>query len=806
MDFLRLIFFPFSQNPSGEVSSALLFEGISDVTALLLLIVAGGITWWAHLYFLPHVPAGRRRWVASLRILFFALLVLILMRPVIVTTLIEDVRQKLIILVDDSKSMTIADNRTTAEDRQRAAIATGELPPDYTLNDSGRTKDSAPISRVELLKAIASNSRLDLWAKLGERADLAFYRFGSVASEISLDGDNPANRARQFFTASAPSQPVTAIGDGLRQVLAANRGQPVAGVLVITDGANNRGMQPAEAVTLARQDNVPVFIYGVGVADPLDVVVRSIDAPRLGFLNEKVNTRVSLVSNGFEGQTVTISVRESGASTELASKTLTLPAKGGSVIDLSFTATKAGIIVLEAASTPLLGEVTEKNNTANTKIRIIDQRIKVFMVEQEPRWDYRYLLDFLQDDRRLALKVVLLDGDPSLTNLPGSVFLPGMPEDRDQLYKSDILLLGDADPARLGPERMKLIHDWVDQDGGGLVFLAGKKFNPQAYIGTPLESLLPVIPPSIAPPARDPKTPAPFYTLTPTAAGRRSTLLALSENPAENQKTWAGFAPVRWIAEGTRARTGAEVLLETKPAKAGQSGTPILVRQRVGRGQVIYVGFEETYRWRSATGQKNYAQIWGKLLQALSLDRLEGASKQVQLKPERTDYELGERVVISGQLFNANFTPLLADQVPGEITGPPNDDGTPAKPLAVSLVPVAQEPGTYHVEFTPTRAGKYSLLTPLDPNAPVELEVSDARLEQTETALSLENLNAMAKAGGGPLFREENLYTLPESFKANGAKVSSTRRLDLYASPILMAFLFLLLGVEWIIRRLSRLK
>ncbi|MBC8039743.1 MAG: VWA domain-containing protein [Opitutaceae bacterium] len=805
MDYLRLIFFPFSKNPAGDASSALIFEGIRDVWALLLLIVVGVLTWWAHRYYLSHMPAGRRRWVASLRILFFALLIFVLMRPVIVTTLIEDVRQRLIVLVDDSKSMGITDNRTTPEDRQRVEIASGKLAPDFQVNSTSAA-NPVNVPRAELLNQLATNSRLDLWAKLGERADLAFYRFGADAVEAPSVDASPTQAARNFFATTKADQSVSAIGDSLRQVLSANRGQPIAGVLVITDGANNRGMSPAEAVSLARQDNIPVFVYGVGVAEPKDIVVRGIDAPRLGFLNEKINVRVSLKSNGFEGQPVKVDLHKEGSPVSLASKEVNLPAKGSTEIDLTYTATEAGIIIIEASVPAQPGEVSDKNNAATAKVRIIDQRIKVFMVEQEPRWDYRYLLDFLQDDRRLALKVVLLDGDPSLTSLPGSVFLPGMPDDRDQLYKSDILLLGDADPARLGTERMKLIRDWVDQDGGGLVFLAGQKSNPQAYLGTPLETLLPVIPPRVAPPLRDPKTPAPSIKIMPTAAGRRSPIVTVSENPATNLKEWAEFAPVHWIAEGVRARTGAEVLLETKPDKPGEASTPVLVRQRVGRGQVIYVGFEETYRWRSKTGQKYYAQIWGKLLQALSLDRLEGASKQVQLKPERADYELGERVVISGKLFNANFTALIADQVPAELTGPPSDDGKASKPTAITLVPVAQEPGSYRFEFTPTRAGKYSLVTPLDPTAPVEVEVGDARLEQTETALNLDNLNAMAKAAGGKLYREENLHTLADNLKENAGKVSSIRRLNLYASPVLMGLIFLLLGLEWIIRRLSRLK
>jgi len=805
MDLLRLIFFPTAKTSSGNASSSLSFEGLPDIAALLLLLGLAGLCWWAHARMLPHVAPWRRRLVSSLRIIFFAGLVFALMRPVIVTTLVEDVRQKLIVLVDDSKSMALADNRATPEDRQRALIATGSLDPDHKLTSSA-TKETPPLARSALLAALAENSKLDLWKRLGERSDLAFYRFGADAADATPAEADPAKSALSFFNSANPSQPVTALGDSLRQVLAANRGQPIAGVLVITDGASNRGLHPAEAAAQARQDGVPLLIYGVGVTEPRDIVLRSLDAPRLGFLNERIAVRARLGANGYEGQSVRVELRDSATGPLLASQDVALPAKGSLEVNLSFTANKAGEFVLEAFVPPQPGEASADNNKVSAKIRILDQRIKVFMIEQEPRWDYRHLLDFLQDDRRLALRAVLLDGDPSLQAMPGSVFLPGLPDNREELYKSDILLLGDVDPGRLGTERMRLIRDWVDQGGGGLVFLCGQKFAPYSYVGTPLEALLPIIPPRIAPQSQPINTPPPSIRLTPSAAGRRSPILRLADNETASLKIWNTLPPVKWVAEGVRPRAGAEILLETEAAIRGQPGTPVLARQRFGRGQVMYLGFEETYRWRSKLGQKYYASIWGQLFQALSLDRLEGASKQVQLRLERNDYELGERVVITGKLYQANFAPLIADLVPGEITGPPAADGSASPPIAVSLSPVPQEPGSYRLEFTPTRAGQYALTTALDPKSPVEFQIEEARLEQTETALNLDMLEAMAKASGGELFREEDLHRLPERLKETSGKVTSIRRLELFASPVLMGILFLLLGAEWIVRRLSRLK
>ncbi len=134
-----------------------------------------------------------------------------------------------------------------------------------------------------------------------------------------------------------------------------------------------------------------------------------------------------------------------------------------------------------AASIPVLpGEIGKDNNTAEGKLRVVDNKIKVLFIDQEPRWDFRYLLAYLQRDRRLEVNCVLIDGEPDLDKLPDSPFLPDLPQDRDGIFRYEILILGDVNPADLGETRMKLINEWVDQSNGGIIFLAGPKFDPNA--------------------------------------------------------------------------------------------------------------------------------------------------------------------------------------------------------------------------------------------------------------------------------------------------------------------------------------
>lgn len=808
MDWLRLLFFPGSGASARSAESTLTFEGIDPGWALIAWVALGALLWWSHGRLLAHVPRRKRLGLVALRLAFAAVLLFVATRPVLVATLLENVRQKLLVLVDDSASMAIADQRVENADRARALIADGTLAPEVDpAKATVGGRDPKP-TRLEVLKAVTANSRLDLWRRLDERAELVFYRFGSEASEGAQvsDGASAPAVAKAFVEGLRGDDQSTALGESLRQVLDRHRGEPVAGVFAITDGASNSGLAPAEAASIARSDGVALFLYGVGVTEPRDLKIASADAPRLAFLGEQVNVRVVVGGAGFAGEKTRIVLRPPGDPKPLAEEEITLPESGVIERTLSFAPREIGEMAVEAAVLPLKGEASVENNVTISRIRVIDNRVKVFMVEQEPRWDWRYLIDFIANDRRLTLKCLLLDGSPGLLKLPDTPFVAELPAERAALYENDVMLIGDVDPARLGNERMRIIRDWVDQAGGGLVFLAGPNFNPASYRGTPLEPLLPVVPANVTAERMAARHKDPVK-LRLTPAGERSPMLRLSDDGKENAALWAGFAGVRWTALAARARPGAEVLLvDPTPGRSeGSGGTPVIARQRYGRGEVIYIGTNETYRWRSGVGGRHYGRIWAQAFQALSLERLAGASKQVQLRVDRPDFGLGEKVVISGRLYQTDFKPYVADVVPARMVFTP-EGAAAAVTQEVSLRPVPDEAGGYRVEFTPGVAGKYRFHTLLDATAAVEFEVAAPKLEQSDAAMNLPLLTSMAEVSGGRVLREENLDTLPALIADKGGHVTSLKRLELAHSPVLLGLLVLLACAEWLVRRLNRLK
>ena len=804
-------FFP---APSGgSMETAIGYEGISWGWAFFLLLLLGVLIWWLYRWGAPALSKKQRGLLTGLRIAVSAIFLLLLVQPILLLTVNEPVRERLLVLLDTTQSMEIKDQRVTNEDLNRAALAAGLLAPaaDITGNPPGGMDSLRDATRASLLKALAANDRLNLWPRLQEKADLEFYRFGRDAKKLGVMGlaeGEPVSlaEAEAFFGKLKFTDDASAIGDSLRQVLDNVRGQPIAGVVVVTDGANNSGTPPAEIASLAKLDGVPLFLYGVGIVGPKDIVVREIVGPRGAFMKERAEFAVKVKAPGYTGRAVKIQLKADGKVVD--EQEVKLNGDGETEYRLGYEPQEKAEVNVEASIAPVEGESSAENNVAATKVRVLDNQVKVLYIEQEPRWDFRYLLSTLQRDRRLAVKSVLFDGGADLADEKDSPFLKEFPKDRAELVANEIIVLGDVDPDVLGEENMKLINEWVSELGGGLIFLAGPKNNPFRYAGTPLEPLLPVmLDPNLTEEQMRERSREPI-SLKLTTMGEYSPLLRMADGNLENRQIWNSFPGVRWTARVAGARPSAQVfLVDTNPDHfTNGQPMPVIAQQAYGQGAVMYFGFDETYRWRSKLGEKYYSKIWNQIIQNFSLDRQLGASARTQLKTDRPEYMVGDKVVISGKLFTQSFAPLKEATVPGTLIFTGTEEGAKEESSEVRLTEVSDQPGSYQLEFLATKAGEYRFSTLMDPRAIVKFTVTPPKLEQAETAMDASLLQAMADASGGKFLREENLNELPDLISSRSATVPTFKKRELFYSPWWMVLLVLLASGEWLLRRLWQLK
>lgn len=798
---------------SGDIAGVhLAFHGgVSGLFFVIFLVLLGGLAWWSY-HRNPVDLTPQRKWTLfALRCVFLLLLTILLLRPVLAFTVEGSIRRTLLVLVDGSASMGIKDPRVLPKDIQRAAIAGGQIDPtkDGELPNpvSARMQNS---SRMKIVQAVLRNEALDLLPQLAEEFDLVPFSFGqNLESLPRLTGTNE-NKELQPTPADFPwlnrlntGEQVTAIGEALREVVNRKRGQALAGIVLITDGANNQGISPRTAATQLKQEGIPLYIYGVGIISPRDIIVTNLMAQELAFVGDELLVNVRVRSQGLEGETAMVFLKLDGK--QVDEQEITFGKDGEQVVPLRFLPEQAGEYEISVGIDPREDETEQMNNWFSRHLRIVDAKIKVLLVEETPRWEYRYLHAMLSRDRRIDLKTILYEGDPAITHGENALFLRNFPANRDELFRFDLVIFGDVDPRRITRLQMQNLNEFVSRFGGAFIMVAGKRYSPAKYRGTPIEQLLPIeFNPSIGDTAQEAVADK-AIKLELTTAGRESTMLQLSDRPGENIRLWRELPPVYWIFRVLRAKPGAEVLLvDPDPLKATRFGPmPVVAVQQYGLGQSLFVGTDNTWRWRRNVGDRFYYTFWGQIIQRLSLSHVLGGSRRTQIDLDRLSYQSGERVRVYARLYRAGFEPVTAAIVKAFYT--PKEDEL-AMETELELRPVPDQPGMYRGTFIAPEPGQYEFGVALDPEYRTPFYVGSASFELGDTAMNENLLKEMAEISGGEFFREENLHTLPARIARKTEKIRSPMEVELWSSPLYFILILLVVTSEWILRKLSHLK
>ena len=446
-----------------------------------------------------------------------------------------------------------------------------------------------------------------------------------------------------------------------------------------------------------------MYIYGVGITSPRDIIVASIFTPEVAFARDEVGVSVRVRGQGLKGQSALLKL--SLGDTLVAQQPITFTDEGEQTVPLAFKPGAAGEFELPASIDPRPDEAVKENNSVSQKLRVIDRKIRVLFVDQTPRWEFRYLQAILLRDTRIELRCVLIEGDPSIVQAANSPYLPGIPESKNELFNYDLIIIGDVDPRVFTATQYDAINEFVSKFGGSLLVMAGRNYSPLAYRRTPLEKLLPIDRGGGggAPGAggRGEANLRPI-SLELTAAGRLNPMLRLSDQEEESLTTWRGLAPIFWTARVGGAKPAAEVLLvDPDPAKSSRGNKmPVLALQAYGTGQVLYVGTDNLWRWRKNRGEQAYNVFWGQVTGRMALTHLLGGAKRTQLSTDKQSYATGERVTVFARLYQEGFVPITAPTVRAEYSV-----GRDAAKTEVQLRALPDQPGIYRGEFNALKPG-----------------------------------------------------------------------------------------------------
>lgn len=729
---------------------------------------------------------GVKALMGFLRLAAMVLLGVLIAQPMLRTERVETTRSVVALLIDESKSMGLQD-RWGQDPRARDLV--------QALSDP-----KAPsMIRAEVLSRLLSHRDSATLRALMKTHDLRVYRFGSsvsgsqVSEQVNVAA-GAVGRESLPLAAGQPDAEQTRIGTALDYVLQDTSGQPLSAVVLLSDGGQNVGEDPAGAADRLRDVGARLLTVGFGnPRPPQDVAVTSLLADEVVRKGDEVVVSIGVRQRGYGGGKAALTLSLDGKVLKRAPVSLN-PKADKQEITLSFTPNEPGAKTLLVSVEGQPGEVTLANNRRSWPIRIIDKKLKVLYVEGRPRWEFRYLKNAIVRDPTTLFSCILTDADPSLGG-EGNVPIYGFPKTKEALYQFDILILGDVPRSFFTGSEMKNIRGFVEERGGSLITIAGEVSLPWEYRDTDLESVWPIV---VPPTRREILFEEPFQ-LSLTDAGARHPMMLLRPDIAENQALWKALPGMFWCGVADRAKPGATVLAR-HPRQNGSDGKiPLLAVQQVGEGQSFMSMVDSTWQWRYRVGDKYFYRFWGQVVRSLTPHELPGANRFLRLSADRTTYSLGERVVLRARLLTRNFLPVRRPEVTAEME---REDG---QRFPVRLEPVPGAPGVYAGEWLPPQPGSYrGLIRGADGQrgeslTRVVVEASSIELEHPEQDEAL--LRRLATQTGGKYFLLSEFDQLPQHAPDRRTEFRTPLERPLWGSTLPIALFGLLLTVEWLLRK-----
>jgi hypothetical protein len=811
-------------------------------------VAAGYAVWWFYKREPDYCALRKRRGLAALRFAALATLLFILSGPVLEVFLRGYIKGKVVVLVDASLSMSRVDKYTRPEDKLVAAHVLGHVPlkqKDPRKIDAVTDDMIARSTRMDLVRALFRNQEIDFLDKLQAQHDVEMWSFARAADikdlrSATADGEGQASAAATKLRPDAldkvlPDGVATEIGGSMRSVMDRLKGQALSAIILVTDGGNNKGEEPA---IVAQDAPARVYPLGIGVPEARDVSIPYLFMESKVFVDDLAPIFVRLKQHGFNGERgeLIVTAAPSGAGTaasafeEIGRQEVTLRETGEQNETIRVKPKKPGKFTyrVEIKLLNMASEDSEPgNNFRSREVEVIDQKINVLVVEAEPRWEYRYLKNSLLRDKRVSPKVLLRVPDMAELAKGSTLYLKEFPN-REELFKYHVIIFGNMPNDGFFTEHdIDNLRRFVIEEGGGMWFIAGKNNLPDGYKDSKLELLLPVefeTNPTVT--ADDEQTnpiTEPFrLVLTPDGRSHSITRLDVSgpgggdSGDEHNSALWDMMPEMFWHHKATRPKLGASTLLVCGADKgnvvAARGGpAPALVTAQVGRGRVLYQAFADLWRMRypSELGPDALERLHGHVVQYLGLPKLLGRTARVEIATDKEEYSIGDRIKLTARVLTKKDMDYSTAE---KVTAIPEDleSSVPQKP--VELTPEPGQRGVFRGETVALAEGRFrvSLKEEDDEQAHADYVVRMPQVEMETPDLKKELLDTIARssvktadnrdAKVGMYYADEAGQLVKDLAHAQ-REVEEKKENTLWDAPILLLLFTTFVGLEWLIRK-----
>jgi hypothetical protein len=531
-----------------------------------------------------RIDFRRRFMLTALRLGAFLALVGCMTRPTLVSSRKARQQGTVLMLVDASESMTVADESggRTRWDGMAAALS------------------SAAASARALVEQ--GGFEIAAWTFDRELHPMP----DSTESSITLGA----------WTARKTSGE-TAIGGALDEALRLTAGRQIAGVIVLSDGAQHayppRDMPPQAAGRDLSELGVPLWSVTFGQqrggGQGRDSVAVSLAADETVYLENVLEVAGRVRLEGLAGQPVDVVLlaeEQEGKLKEVARTTVRTPGEvGEQPVRLAWTPRSLGERKLTLRVEPQDGEVVLTNNELSTFVTVIDGGLRVLYLEGSLRVEQRFLRRTLAASPDIHVDFQWIDSSRR----------EAWPVDlsRQLAAEYDVFLIGDLDSAALRPADLETILKRVES-GAGIGLLGGfHSFEAGSWASSSLGPLMPFEIDRLGRQPFDEPVRAGLHLqgplqMVPDSRFGGVSILRLGIDDAASQAAWQRVPPL------AGANKLGRLVPTAKPLAVAANGAPLLVAREYGLGRVLAFAADSTWRWVMQGAGDQHRRFWRQLV------------------------------------------------------------------------------------------------------------------------------------------------------------------------------------------------
>ena len=617
---------------------------------------------------------------------------------------------------------------------------------------------------------------------LQKRFDTRLFKFGEAVQAIGsinelnfADGESNINRALAVARESL-------------------KGEPLAGLVIISDGATASSAELDNQLLALRAAQIPVYSIAVGQTEyARDIEISRINLPRQVLKGNRVMAELAINQQGYDGQTVDLLVEDD--SRIVHKKSIELQ-PGEQTVQIPLATEEVGSRLLNFRLANLADEHISANNSRQAVLRVDDEKKRILYFEGEPRFEFKFVRRAVADDDNLAIAGLVRTADAKYYRVgieSEKELEKGFPITREELFVYDAIILGSVEIGLLSLEQQALIVEFVSERGGALLMLGGRHaFAEGGYRDSLIQKISPIVMPETAQPGF-----SQAIKIQPTTAAWVHPALMLADNNEESMDRWLSLPPLTTVNPLRQIKPGATLLL-TSTSLAGEPPYVVMASQRYGRGKVVAFAVQNSWIWQMHEDieleDQTHERLWSQQLRWL-----------VEAVPPQVSLNLSSHTLHTGAKLRLRSEVLQLDELPAELRAVLTDaNGIEAIEV---LSRHSSLPGVYETEITTGRPGDYQVRIEYDDQGSVvssavsRFHVTAEGNEYFASQMNEPLLRRIASETNGAFYTPDQVHRLMNDLVNRQRGSTSLVQHELWDMPIIFLLLVLLLCAEWGYRR-----